>query len=299
MLGARLSTPSFSNAPIVIIFNQKTIQNYQPVSKFYPMQAYADVQPYKPRGLELAIADQRTWDWKSFVVNSPIEADNGDSILYNTTYYKIMNILPFQDRAGFNNYICIKDFQNTPNFQGQTINAPNGLAICNIIENCFANSKETNPLFDGQIFLYNSNYTLPSITTFFVIVRLKQARSIGSQTTYNLNQTTGETEETISTALQEVYEINIVSADGSSADIPLNVVKNALNSSYSKKKQTEDGFTLGTVNDELDESGTIGGTTATRKVITINCQSAITNTFTNLDNFTSFPFECLFEQAPQ
>lgn len=267
--------------PITLIQNIKTIENYIPKLEQKFAYAKADAQPYQPKELELSSFDQRAFSYCKFKMWSKyLTLDTVDQILwtqnqggnnYISKYFKIMKTTDWQQRSGFIDYECIEDFQNTPNLPGETIDDPVGVAICDIIANWFF--VQGTPLYQGQIFLYNSNYTPQPFTGFLIIVQRTNVRAwdVGSASApiHNLD---GTISQTISQSLKETYTIQIISADGSATKAS-GTTQLALNpeKEYARKKQTEVFFQLANTSECENISDQTGGTEVSRWMIKVDC----------------------------
>lgn len=258
---------SASGQPVLLISNKKTIVNYVPSVSQAPSQARANIQPFRQKELLLNPIDQRAWSWYRFFIQSPyVNLDVGDNILWIKDYYKVMNTNDWQITNGFVQYDCIKDYQNTPNIAGPNINQPNGLALCDIIDNYYTSIAQ--PLNNGQIFLYNSNYTPPSKTGFFIIVQLTKIESYGFGGIPREKNTDGSTTQTLTQETKETYSIQIVSSDGSATNEAQNVsLALQQQRDYVAIKSQEVGFNLAEISNAENISDQTGGSIVNRWLI--------------------------------
>jgi hypothetical protein len=266
-----------------LIQNIQAIQNYVPTTTQKIAYAKADAQPFMPQELELSPFDQRSFSYYKFKIWSKyLTLGTIDQILwtqnqggnnYISTYFKIIKTTNWEQRSGFVEYECVEDFQNTPNFPGETMEDLVGVGICDIISNWFF--VQGIPLYAGQIFLYNSNYTPQPVKGFLIVVQLTnvEAWDVGSESEPTENPD-GTVSSTITQSLRETYTIQVISAD-SSATIASGITQLALNpeKDYANKKQTEIGFRMANTTECENISGTTGGSTVTRWMIKVVCQT--------------------------
>lgn len=288
MLGFKQRGLSFAE-PILLIGNKKHIVNFTPQTTRQPLRANAKVQPHQ-RSLSLSPIDQRSFKEWDFYTNAKIRFDPADLILWRNTYYKILSDTDWS-LDGHVCYTAIEDFYSRPNFAPITFNNKVAIGICEIISNTLAQIGK--PAFDGQIFVYNSNYTVPIPQTFFVVVQLvsTQAIAVGNSIQEDAN---GVPYEALSNGTIEQYEINIFSADASTSGM-INTIRLGFNSIYSIEKQREVGFTLN-IEPEIDNiSGSIGATIVDRWVIKTQCQTTNKLVLNPICTYTSIDFTTVFE----
>lgn len=308
MLGSKKFSPSLGQ-PILLVNNNKAIVNYLPVTTQTPTQATANVQPYKPKELLLSPIDQRSWGHYRFFVQIPdwanqegnlnpqiVTAQTADQIYWKDICYKIIASESWQTTNGFIKYECIQDFQNSPNNASPPTSWQNGIAVCDIISEFFITQNQ--PLFDGQIFLMNSNYTPLDLTGFFIVVQLSKIETIGFGGVPMKKTTFGEAEETITQSTIEHYAVEVVSADGSALLAVQEFISLALQGerTYVQQKQTEVGFNLADVSEWTNISGTTGGTTCTRARLNVKLMSSRTKSISGIKIYETFNLSSWFQQ---
>jgi hypothetical protein len=308
MLGSKKFSPS-SGQPVLLVGDEKVIQNYVPVSTLTPTQGYANARPFKPKELILNPNDQRSWSYYKFFVQIPdyvnqdsslnppmVTASTADQIWWGNEKYKIITTEDWQKTNGLVKYECIKDFQNTPDIRTPPTSWINGIALCDIISQMF--QTQGTPLDNGQIFLMNSNYTPPSTTDFLIVIQLLkiEATGFGGIPTEKTSPTSAT--ETVVQTTQETYSIEVVSADGS-AEEAISVVSLALVSErdYAQKKQYEVGFNIASVSDASNISNTTGGSTCTRWRINVRLLSSRSRQITGIETYSTTNLSLWFNQG--
>jgi hypothetical protein len=298
MLGSKKFSAS-PGEPILLVNNQKTIINYIPVPRQTPTQAYANVQPYKPKELLLAPIDQRSWGHYRFFVQVPdwmnqeaslnppiVTLNTANQIYWQGSCYKILTSESWQKTNGFVKYECLKDFQNSPNIITPPTSWANGIALCDIISEFFTTQGQ--PLLDGQIFLMNSNYTPEDLTSFLIVVQLNKIEAFGFGGVPTKKDSSTLSTETVTQSTKEYYTIEIVSSDGSAMDaVPLVSLALQGERDYVSKKQVEVGFNLADVSDATNLSGVTGGTICTRFRINVALLSSRTAIISGIKTYST------------
>lgn len=104
--------------------------------------------------------------------------------------------------------------------------------------------KEVMALEDGQIFIYNQNFKLPSVSGLFIVIQQTSSQNFASNN--NFVPTEAGADENMAILTREEYAINILSKDESARQRKEEIIL-ALNSNYSQNQQGLYQFQIGRI----------------------------------------------------
>ena len=129
-------------------------------------------QPLGFNELQVKPEYQRTWHWYKVHTNSSLKLINGDRIQYKNKTYKVMANKDYSNN-GFFEYDLIEVYEvfveNTNTYD--ILKPDYHLILCDIIQ------KELQ-LKDGQVFIYNQDYTMPNHSGLFITLSLEGIENV-------------------------------------------------------------------------------------------------------------------------
>lgn len=95
--------------PLILVFVQKTIEDFEIVEARRELRCLGAIQPFASTDLRIKPEGQRTWKWQMLHTTREVALKNDMEFTSNGIRYRVMGQLPYQG-FGFLQYELVQDY---------------------------------------------------------------------------------------------------------------------------------------------------------------------------------------------
>lgn len=95
--------------PLILIFVQKTIVDFEIAEARKELRCMGSIQPFASRDLRIKPEGQRSWNWQMLHTTPEVALKNDMEFTSNGTRYRVMGQLAYQN-FGYRQYELVQDY---------------------------------------------------------------------------------------------------------------------------------------------------------------------------------------------